>query len=92
MYSATVDDVSCNDVSCTVQTVYDYFFEFGNPKVTVHKAKGHSTYMCGNYSREETIQGWKLYEEIRYRRIKPTRWYSVQLGATRCYSKVDIEE
>ena len=22
--------------------------------------------MCGNYSREETIQGWKLYEEIRY--------------------------
>jgi len=22
--------------------------------------------MCGNYSREETIQGRKLYEEIRY--------------------------
>ena len=22
--------------------------------------------MCGNYSREETIQGLKLYEEIRY--------------------------
>ena len=22
--------------------------------------------MCGNYSREETIQGWKLYEEIWY--------------------------
>ena len=22
--------------------------------------------MCGKYSREETIQGWKLYEEIRY--------------------------
>ena len=21
--------------------------------------------MCGNYSREETIQGWRLYEEIR---------------------------
>ena len=27
---------------------------------------GHSTYRCGNYSREETIQGRKLYEEIRY--------------------------
>ena len=26
----------------------------------------HSTYKCGNYSREETIQGRKLYEEIRY--------------------------
>ena len=27
---------------------------------------GNSTYMCGNYSRKETIQGPKLYEEIRY--------------------------
>jgi len=27
---------------------------------------GNSTYSCGNYSREETIQGRKLYEEIRY--------------------------
>ena len=27
---------------------------------------GYSTYRCGNYSREETIQGRKLYEEIRY--------------------------
>ena len=27
---------------------------------------GHSTYRCGNYSREETIQGRKLFEEIRY--------------------------
>ena len=43
-----------------------FFFEFGDPKVTVHKAKGQGTYMCKNYSREETIQGWKLYEEIRY--------------------------
>ena len=43
-----------------------FFFEFGNPKVTLHKAKGHSTQRCGNYSREETIQGRKLYEEIRY--------------------------
>ena len=34
--------------------------------VTVHKAKGHSTYKCGNYSREETIQGRKLFAEIRY--------------------------
>ena len=25
--------------------------------------------MCGNYSREETIQGRKLYEEIRYVKI-----------------------
>ena len=29
------------------------------PKVTVH------TYVCGNYLREETIQGRKLYEDIR---------------------------
>ena len=27
---------------------------------------GNSTYRCGSYSREETIQGRKLYEEIRY--------------------------
>ena len=27
---------------------------------------GHSTYRCGNYSREETIQGRKLFAEIRY--------------------------
>ena len=26
----------------------------------------HSTYRCGNYSREETIQGQKLFAEIRY--------------------------
>ena len=32
-----------------------FFFEFGNPKVTVHQ--------CA-----ETIQGRKLYEEIRYKR------------------------
>ena len=29
---------------------------------------GHSTYRCGNYSREETIQGRKLFAEIRYPR------------------------
>ena len=34
-----------------------FFLEFGNLKVTVHKAKGHSTYICGNYSREETVRG-----------------------------------
>ena len=27
---------------------------------------GHSTYRCGNYSREETIEGRKLFVEIRY--------------------------
>ena len=27
---------------------------------------GGSTYRCGNYSREETIQGRKLFAEIRY--------------------------
>ena len=26
----------------------------------------HSTYRCGNYSREETIQGRKLFAEIQY--------------------------
>ena len=23
-------------------------------------------YCCGNYSREDTIRGWKMYEDIRY--------------------------
>ena len=41
-----------------------FFFGFGNPKVTVHKAKGTS--LCGWYSREEPIQEQKLYETIRY--------------------------
>ena len=27
---------------------------------------GHSTYRCGNYSRKESIQGRKLFAEIRY--------------------------
>ena len=27
---------------------------------------GNSTYRCGNYSREETIHGQKLFTEIRY--------------------------
>ena len=27
---------------------------------------GYSTYRCGNYSREETIQGRKLFVEVRY--------------------------
>ena len=33
----------------------------------------HSAYRCGNYSREETIQGRKLYEEIQYMISCPTR-------------------
>ena len=37
-----------------------FFFEFGKPKVTVHK--------CA-----ETIQGRKLYEEIRYLESDPTK-------------------
>ena len=37
-----------------------FFFEFRNPKVTVHKAKGHTVnvqkiFKGGNYSRAETI-------------------------------------
>ena len=32
-------------------------FGFGNPKVTVNKAKGQSREMCGNYLRAETIWG-----------------------------------
>ena len=38
------------------------FFEFN----VMYCEFGNSTYRCGNYSREETIQGRKLYEEIRY--------------------------
>ena len=30
--------------------------------------------MCGKYSREETIQGWKLYEEIRYTKNWSSDW------------------
>ena len=32
---------------------------------------GYSTYRCGNYSREETIQGRKLFAEIRYINADP---------------------
>ena len=32
---------------------------------------GYSTYRCGNYSREETIQGRELFAEIRYAGAQP---------------------
>ena len=42
-----------------------FFFEFGHPKITVHKGaetiQGRKLFKEGNYSREETIQGHKLY-------------------------------
>ena len=38
------------------------FFEFVNPKVTVQNVR--KLFKGGNYSREETIQWRKLYEEI----------------------------
>ena len=47
--------------------------------------------MCGNSSREETIQGWKLYEEIRYIFIpkKPKRWCEkIDPNLEKCLAKV----
>lgn len=35
---------------------------------------GDSTYRCGNYSREETIQGRKLFAEIRYIKFQQKRF------------------
>ena len=32
----------------------------------IHWIAYRISYGCGNYSREETIQGWKLFVEIRY--------------------------
>ena len=65
----------------TVSAETILFFKLGNPKVTVHKTKGHSTLRCRNYLREETIQGRKLYEEIRY----------PKLDKCTCYSKVTLK-
>ena len=49
------------------------FFEFNLEKVRTYSnltlctvTFDHSTYRCRNYSREETIQGRKLFAEIRY--------------------------
>ena len=67
MYSATVNDLSCNDVSCTVQTVNDSFFldleiqrsQYIGPKVTVHKCaetiQGRKLFKGGNYIRKYGI-------------------------------------
>ena len=49
----------------------------------------NSTYRCGNYSREETIQGRKLYEEIRYlglnhyKKIKTFHSFRLRLSASK---------
>ena len=43
--------------------VFPHIFEIGNPKVTVHKDA-------------ETIQGRKLYEEIRYAFLRATYVFS----------------
>ena len=41
---------------------------------------GNSTFRCGNYSREETIQGRKLYEEIRYvLSTSKITWYLIRV-------------
>ena len=45
------------------------FFEFGNCRIVAANFNfllNELNFSCGNYSREETIQGRKLYEEIRY--------------------------
>ena len=51
--------------------------------------------MCGNYSREETIQGRKLYEEIRYPMEATGAAYggeahSAQRGVLPVYFPVDL--
>ena len=42
--------------------------------------------MCGNYTREETNQGRKLYEEIRYLPVKQIWWK----GAVQCETDIRI--
>ena len=51
-----------------------FFFEFRNPMVTVHKAKGHSKYIK-LIKGAENFQGRKLYEEIRYLFSSCNDWY-----------------
>ena len=59
-----------NSILCRLHTycIYSYSFR-GNYSflnlIVCAMNFGHSTYRCGSYSREETIQGRKLYEEIR---------------------------
>ena len=57
-----------NDVSFTVQTVNDSFFGFGNPKVTVHKAKGHSTLKI-KPSREKNVGKCSVQKKFKIEKI-----------------------
>ena len=41
---------------------------------------GYSPYRCRNYSREETIQGRKIYEEIRQFVLKPFNAFLLKTG------------
>ena len=43
---------------------------------------GHSTYRCGNYSREETIQGRKLFAEIRYSLNSSLKFFIIIFSVT----------
>ena len=54
----TNDHITC--------TVFPHIVSAETILFWIWKSKGHNTWICGNYSREETIQGRKLYEEIRY--------------------------
>ena len=51
--------------------------------------------MCGNYSREETIQGRKLYEEIRYfiiliRFLQIEKFTAMNIHEMRCKAKMTL--
>ena len=72
--SAICTNYSCNDtlfrkVSQSMYRISSYSFRgnYSFLNLTLCTVTfGNSTYRCGNYSGEETIQGRKLYEEIRY--------------------------
>ena len=68
-----------------------FFFGFGNPKVTVHKAK-RSQYINvwklfkgGNYSRAETIRGNTIFENFENPLVPIDHWvYKKILNAKKC--------
>ena len=61
--TAILSKVTQNWLGCTCSVFpWKYFLNLTLCSATL----GHSTYRCGNYSREETIQGRKVFADIQY--------------------------
>ena len=54
---------------------------------------GDNTYRFGNYSREETTQGWKLYEETRYikNRVENMELFSINQDIPKGHDFISVE-